>query len=115
MVLSGNGDLSDPAPLTLCLMSNFDLIDDARLCPPERNVLRDIYMSAKGREWTKSSLWLHEYEIHCIWHGVECNEEEHTVKLELYSNGLSGTLHPTVSNLTSLEVLDLSDNEIKVS
>mmetsp|Transcript_31713 Transcript_31713/g.57413 ORF Transcript_31713/g.57413 Transcript_31713/m.57413 type:complete len:362 (+) Transcript_31713:2278-3363(+) len=106
---------SDPAPLTLCLMPEFDLIHDTRFCPPERNILREIYVSANGQEWTKSGLWLDEYESHCNWYGVECNKKHNTVKLELYSNGLSGTLNPNISNLGLLEVLDLSDNDIKGS
>ena len=106
---------SDPAPLTLCLMPEFDLFRDTRFCPPERNILREIYVSANGQEWTKSGLWLDEYESHCKWYGVECNKKQNAVKLELHSNGLSGTLNPNISSLGLLEVLDLSDNDIKVS
>ena len=106
---------SDPAPLTLCFWPEFDLIRDTRFCPPERNTLREIYVSAKGREWTNSGRWLDEYESHCTWYGVKCNKKQNTINLELHSNGLSGTLNPNISSLGLLEVLDLSDNDIKVS
>ena len=103
-----------PSPLSLCHLNGFDLIEDARLCPLERNVLRAVFLSAKGREWTESKQWLHEYSGHCNWYGVTCNEENKTVKLELHSNALSGTLSPDISQLDLLEILDLGDNDIKV-
>mmetsp|Transcript_12632 Transcript_12632/g.24040 ORF Transcript_12632/g.24040 Transcript_12632/m.24040 type:complete len:1810 (+) Transcript_12632:137-5566(+) len=112
--MGGNEALSGPAPLSICLMPATDLTNDTRLCPPERNVLREIYVSAKGREWTKSSLWLDEYASHCLWFGVKCDKkDEFIVKLNLQSNGLSGTLSPNISGLSFMEHLDLSDNDIK--
>ena len=108
----------NPAPLGLCNNQGFDGINDNFSCPPERNALRDFYESAKGREWTKSDLWLDPYESHCSWHGVECqrnkNGENATYKLNLTSNGLSGTLSKNISMLRSIKILDLADNDLKV-
>jgi len=113
--LNGNSDLLNPAPLNLCFLHGFDLMNDTKLCPPERNALKDFFDSAKGIEWTESSTWLDPYESHCSWYGVECSETNNTIKLELPNNGLSGTLSNKIAILSLLEVLDLSDNDIKGS
>jgi len=115
---------SATAPLSLCVkreVEEFDLADDTILCPIERNVLSDFYDSAKGAEWTDQgnkidgSQWLDEYASYCGWKGVTCdNNTKHVTKLNLTNNGLSGRLSESIGNLTFVEVLDLSDNDIKV-
>jgi len=108
---------STTAPLNLCLereVNEFDLADDATLCPPERNALSDIYDSAKGAEWTNGSLWLDDYASYCDWNGVTCDDMNHVVKLNLTNNGLSGQLSESIGKLTFVKELDLSDNDIKV-
>ena len=105
----------NPSPLELCFHPMyFDLKNDTSFCPIERNALKNFYDSSKGGEWTVSTYWVDPYINHCQWYGIECNEQN-TIKLELPTNGLSGTLSKSISNLTLLEVLDLSDNDIKVS
>jgi hypothetical protein len=98
----------------LCFVPGFDLINDTRLCPTERNELKEFYVSTKGGEWTVSTNWMDPHIGHCDWYGIVCNDANKTVKLELQSNGLSGTLTPNIANLSSLEVLDLNNNDIKV-
>jgi hypothetical protein len=109
---------SIPAPLSLCLeleVKEFDLKNDTTLCPIERNALSYFYDSAKGAEWTDGSLWLDEYASYCDWKGVTCNKNKnHVIELNLSNNGLSGRLSASIGNLTFIEVLDLSDNDIKV-
>ena len=78
ILLEGNlfYNLSETAPLSLCILhsvENFDLVNDTTLCPIERNALSEFYDSAKGAEWTNGSLWQHEYETHCNWKGVTCD------------------------------------------
>ena len=93
----------------------FDLKNDTSKCPTERNALKDFYDSSKGGEWTESTNWTDSYMNHCYWYGIECKEgTNNTISIELPTNGLSGTLSKSISSLTSLEVLDLSDNDIKV-
>ena len=95
---------------------------DEALCPAERGVLRDFYILAKGNEWTVFTGWMGEHGSYCDWYGVICNDnyesedyiDEHVIRLELPNNGLSGKLSPSIGNLTRLEALDLSDNDIKV-
>ena len=83
---------------------------------PERSALIEFYVSSKGREWTVSTGWLDPSVDHCDWHGVECDDASggKIVKLELPSNGLSGTMTPRIADLRHLEVLDVNDNDIKV-
>ena len=93
---------------------SFDLQNDTNLCPTERNALRDFYYSTKGGEWTDSTNWTDPYMSHCFWRGVDCMESIVT-ELDLANNGLSGKLTAQIASLASLKVLDLSDNDIKVS
>ena len=118
ILLGGNlyYNSSETAPLILCMLRNvevFDLAKDTTLCPIERNALSDFYDTAKGGEWTDRTNWKDEYESCCNWHGVVC-ENDRVTKLDLRNNGLSGRLSESIGNLTALEVLDLSDNDIKV-
>ena len=103
------------APMKLCSIIGFDLKNIEDLCPSERNALRDFYYSAKGGEWTEDDKWIDDYSSFCDWHGVKCDEANRTVvDLNLTNNGLSGTMSPSIGSLTSLTILDLSDNDIKV-
>ena len=104
-----------PAPLKLCFESGFDLMNDPMYCPTDRNALKEFYDAAKGSEWTQNEYWMDAHIGHCEWYGVKCNNASKTIKLELQSNGLSGKLSPYISNLSSLEVLDLNNNDIKVT
>ena len=106
---------SSPAPLSLCSLAGFDLKDDSRLCPVERRALKDFYHSVKGAEWTDAENWLSEYELACNWKGITCNENLTIVGLNLTHNSLSGKLSSSIAELRSLEILDLSDNDIQVS
>ena len=104
-----------PAPLDLCFVSEFDLKDDAALCPTERNALKEFYDSSKGGEWTDNANWTDPYKSICSWYGVKCDDNNTSVvELNLANNGLSGRLSESIRRLSTLEVLDLSDNDIKV-
>jgi hypothetical protein len=105
------------APLSLCVLigvEEFDLADNATFCPTEQNALSDFYDSAKGSEWTDRTDWKDEYASYCDWKGVAWDDENHVTKLNLTNNGLSGRLSKSIGNLSFIEVLDLSDNDVKV-
>eukprot|EP00957_Ditylum_brightwellii_P001735 133878-Ditylum_brightwellii.AAC.1 len=96
VLVQGNGMIRGPtknetiAPLSLCSnVPKFDLSGDSIWCPPERNVLRAFYNDAKGQEWTISTGWVDEFNNHCEWYGVECNEVGKIVELSLNNSGLS--------------------------
>ena len=112
------GNSFKAAPLSLCTKSKvkeFDLENDEALCPIERNALSNFFYLAKGVEWTNDKNWLDEYLSHCKWYGVTCDKSNnHVTKLNLTNNGLSGKLSKSIGKLTFIQVLDLSDNDIKV-
>jgi hypothetical protein len=80
----------------------------------ERNALSDFYDSAGGPEWTDRTNWLDESTSYCDWKGVICDDDGHVRQLHLHNNGLSGRLSESIGNLAFIEVLDLSNNAIKV-
>uniref|UniRef100_J3N1U9 non-specific serine/threonine protein kinase n=1 Tax=Oryza brachyantha TaxID=4533 RepID=J3N1U9_ORYBR len=49
----------------------------------------------------------------CRWAGVRCSHGGHVVSLNIRGLGLAGTISPLIGNLTSLRVLDLSDNKLE--
>ena len=121
VLLNGNGFDNKTAPLSLCMLHRvgveaFDLAFHPKFCPIERNALSDFYDSAKGAEWTDRTNWLDgdEYASYCDWTGVTCDDMNHVTKIDLSNNGLSGRLSESIGSLTFIEVLDLSDNDIKV-
>ena len=110
-------DVNLPAPLSLCTLravEAFDLESNPKLCPPQRNALNDFFDEAKGGDWLNASLWQDEYAGYCSWNGVSCDETDQVTKLKLSTNGLSGKLSKSIADLTSLEELDLSNNDMKV-
>ncbi|KAL3785311.1 hypothetical protein HJC23_008875 [Cyclotella cryptica] len=111
--LSNNTLLSGPAPLSLCYdVPGFDLKGSTRFCPAERNALYDIFVSAKGPEWTHSSGWGDQFENPCSWYGIRCDERHQPIEMNLTNNGLAGILDSKIGTLYSLEMIDLSDNDI---
>ena len=48
--------------------------------------------------------WIKPHIRHCDWDGITCDDANNSIKLELQSNGLSGSLTQNISKLRSLEV-----------
>ena len=93
-----------PAPLKLCFLPGFEYSNDTIYCPTERNALKEFYDFSKGTEWTRSLNWIKPHIRHCDWDGITCDDANNSIKLELQSNGLSGSLTQNISKLRSLEV-----------
>ena len=89
-------------------------MNDTSLCPIKRKALTEFYNSAQGSQWLNDTNWTEPHIGHCDWHGVKCNDANKTIKLQLSSNGLSGTLTHHLATLHSLQVLELNNNVIKV-
>ena len=77
--------------------------------------MKVFYESVGGEEWTDNSWWASDYTSHCDWFGVACSDTNNTIELNLRNNGLAGTLSEEIKYLPYLEVLDLSDNDMRVS
>lgn len=55
--------------------------------------------------------WTHNSTSHCTWFGISCSSKGSRVEsLQLSALGLVGPLPPSLSNLTSLRMLNLSHN-----
>lgn len=76
----------------------------------ECQALVALYNSTDGEHWEQSSRWL-VAETSCTWYGVNCYQG-HVFELQLYSNGLVGSLPPEIGNLEGLQTLNLSFNQL---
>ena len=85
--------------------------------PPEaaaaqyRAVLRVLYNSTGGANWTDNTNWL-SAEALSEWHGVFTDEQGRIEELRLSANGLTGMIGAELSVLTRLTGLYLNDNEL---
>ena len=79
----------------------------------ERQALLDLYASTDGPGWTTSTNWNGAAGTECTWFGVLCNGAQTAVwRIHLQSNHLVGPLPATLGNLGSLDVLDLTSNQL---
>ena len=84
------------------------------LTDEEFEILKKIYNSTNGAQWTQK--WdISQNKLHEVsWYGVG-TKEGHVVSLSLAANNLSGALPAELSNLTYLETLNLQSNAIEGS
>ena len=94
--------------------------EDCRVDGEAREVLRRFragLLGGGGGEWRDWPVDDEEIGV-CRWPGVECNDEGEVSAIELYENGLYGTLEGaggegvSLGALTELEYLDLGGNSI---
>ena len=76
---------------------------------PERDALIALYRRTNGRNWTNSTNWT-SYTSPGDWFGVTTDADGKVTKLVLPDNNMSGLLPGQLSDLTRLEVLNLSSN-----
>lgn len=89
----------------------------AALPATEYNALVALYNATGGSTtWTNTSYWLgpgSPCSAAAPWYGVTCDVTgSHVVGLNLFQNGLSGTLPNELASLTELTDLDLSHNNL---
>uniref|UniRef100_A0A7S4VC58 Leucine-rich repeat-containing N-terminal plant-type domain-containing protein n=1 Tax=Ditylum brightwellii TaxID=49249 RepID=A0A7S4VC58_9STRA len=84
----------------------------------ERYVLVLLYMSmggigkSNGGQWVNSAGFLSELTT-CDWMGVTCKEDGIVIEMIIFeNNGLSSSIPPELSLLSSLKHLDLNNNDI---
>ncbi|NJN25202.1 MAG: hypothetical protein HC819_04095 [Cyclobacteriaceae bacterium] len=79
----------------------------------ELQALKDIYEYANGNSWKNNSNWL-QGETHQefdTWYGVNVQDGD-VFQLRLHENNLTGTIPPSICNLTSLKQLYLYTNPV---
>ena len=83
----------------------------------ERFALESIFNALDGPNWKRRDNWLSGKPLN-EWLGVKCKDvytSSRVVKINLRSNGLSGTIPKSICFLELLDSLDLSFNDIKGS
>ena len=88
--------------MALCVAPSLATVSD-------RASLMDLAHATNVSSWVRSRGWLADSPI-CAWQLVGCNEDGRVKTLSLSFNGLSGTLPPSIGDLTALEALDLEGN-----
>lgn len=88
-----------------------------RIKAEERAALIALYEATDGPNWTHRDGWLGAPGTECSWYGVLCSMADEpgrlsVVFLHLRHNGLRGRLPADLSNLSSLEVLQLDGNQV---
>eukprot|EP00977_Amphora_coffeiformis_P013766 scaffold3676_cov166-Amphora_coffeaeformis.AAC.4 len=83
----------------------------------EREVLKELFLGTEGSQWTHNDDW-GSYTNVCEWYGVTCHNDGvrgGAVKtLDLRGNNLVGKLSSRIWELTEMEELDLSDNNLEI-
>ena len=77
----------------------------------DRAALVEFYDATNGASWTNNTNW-NSSEPLDRWYGVSTDANGRVARLSLAQNGLTGSIPPTVGNLTNLEVLALSLNQL---
>jgi len=80
----------------------------------EITILTEFFSATNGQNWDVNDGW-GTSQNYCSWHGIACNAGGDVVKIDLSSNGLSGTPPPSIFNLRSLTELNLGKNQIAFS
>ncbi len=72
----------------------------------DRRILEVFYEAAGGPSWTRSDNWLSDAPIG-DWYGITTDPQGRVQRIELYQNGLTGTLLAEIGALDRLERLEL--------
>lgn len=109
--------------LIFCLM----LVQLQAQCQQEDYIaLRALYLSTDGDNWTDKTGWFNANEFMAnptipagtdlsTWYGVTTNTDACVTDLELYNNGLIGSIPPELGSLSDLTYLTLYNNGLSGS
>ena len=78
-------------------------------CPPDLVALTALYNATDGVNWRNRDNWLTGEPL-ANWYGLEVNDQDRVVRVQLTDNNLVGTLPPELGEFAHLESLLLEDN-----
>jgi hypothetical protein len=114
----------EDAPTPQAMAANWLVSEDPANVDPcsyetlhQRYALVILFFATGGSSWTVNSGWLSAYN-ECDWSNVECADVNGTMlisKLGLAANNLIGSLQVELEVFASMEVFDVSENDISGS
>ena len=78
-------------------------------CPPDLVALTALFNATDGVNWRNRDNWLTGEPL-ANWYGLEVNDQNRVVRVQLIDNNLVGTLPPELGEFAHLESLLLEDN-----
>lgn len=60
----------------------------------EKQILDTLYRETIGHEWTKAERWGNPNVPHCMYEGIDCNEDGKVVNITLSEMNLQGVITP---------------------
>ena len=104
-----NFDLGSPDPAVSNWVASSAPIVGSGVIQQDIDALTDFYNDLNGAGWTDNTGWLSGDPSG--WFGVSTNNNR-VMTISLPSNNLAGNITASFQNLTGLETLNISDNEI---
>ena len=90
--------------------------DENLTCDGDFDLLIELYNSTNGANWDNNSGWVDGVAgtncDYCQWYGVSCNGNGEVIGIDLDHNSMSGTVPLSLSQITTLEVIDFWDNNL---
>ena len=77
----------------------------------DRVALVALYNATSGPDWTGNENWLSDKPLR-EWHGVSTDEDGRVTTLNLWDNGLNGTIPTVLGDLANLTELSLGFNQL---
>ena len=78
----------------------------------DRDALVALYHATDGDNWTNNENWLSDAPLN-RWYGVTTDEGGRVIELNLWQNGLHGTIPTELGSLVTLNILNLFDNQLR--
>jgi Leucine-rich repeat (LRR) protein len=76
----------------------------------QRQALVDLYNATGGTNWNNNSNWPDNDPCADAWYGVGCDGDDNIIALQLPANRLDDQIPASISQLSFLETLDISEN-----
>src|SRR5260221_1490577 len=85
---------------------------NAQIVTQDSLALVDLYNSTTGKGWAFDVNWLTKDPVYKWW-GIEVDATgTRVIKIDLHDNILSGSIPPSIGNLTALQALGLVNNNL---